>query len=301
MIGSVYSLVYRPNLSHLPQSVNLVYDVVAASANSQGYSRMTLAEIGAVIPFSRKTIRLALKRLLGGRYFSLVRRGRWRGSGMVIFVRIFQTSRKLLKKAVCIAKEFSTGKGVTPLSPPLHPPSLLPSENNLKTPRSRSKGQIMGDARGVLEKNPDIDVQTRQVILSTLGRMLFRERYFPVLTARPGAIDELLHRFSAISARPFVRTELGRVYRWARWMITDVFEQCRATPGAVLMAELGLTSDHLLETCADGSAAATRSRGVGLAHPTPRSPRRRSWSERGKVPSWGTKAIKNRKERRKEP
>lgn len=281
---TIYALVRRPDFSHWPQSVNLVYDVIASHADENGFCRLSLKQLCAITQRCRKTVKRAIRRLVAGHFLHAeIHHGR--GLTTRFYIRAFTVARKALEKGItALGRVFHRKRATSPT------PSPEQKTKNLKT-RPRSCGSVMGEVRHVVQGSPFLSEGGEAAILKTLGRMLFYEGFNAGLCSKPTAIADLMARLATVETPSGRRGQIRKLYGWARWWLVEQLADLGATPTA---SGLSLLAELILNPCLSSPTPTARdgksSRLVGTrgASPSGRwvSRRRKTWSEKGITPCW---------------
>ena len=306
---AVYELVKRPTpvLSIMPQSCNLVFDLLASAGDGEGCSSLTMAEIGALTRKSRQTVWHALNRLIGARLLEIRERRTGRGNGNVYFIRTFATGRKSRKPAS--EKVFMSDRFLSsPQS--VNPPTSKDSQKKQQTKASkdnvapRSPGHAMFLTRDVLKSNSHLTEDEKQTILQAFGFAVFKRGYFDRFQQAPGIFHDSLHLLA--QTRPPGLPRRGSPCRfffsWLLGLLRSMAEKYRLGLAAVVEA---IHAGDGSEKCKQGPQAreyvtmplsellksmATEPEGEVVHRPERRlnrvARRRPTWSDRGLVPSW---------------
>jgi hypothetical protein len=224
-----------------PPTTALVYDVLAVATGKTGRCRMALGDLCLITKRARRSVLLAVKRLVRAGLLKDLRAKHGRGWVYNFLLRAVLSCPKRLYNAVrAWINKFSTEKGAT--LP--HTPSVEKTKDSLKTRRIRSPGHLMLLVRRVVNGNLSLTEPARRAIMNTLGRILFHDGRFPIFADAPKAIKAMLSRFERIEAP---NVSLRKLYAWARWTTENILSE--NADGAGLRAVLhgfGLTSNDLI-------------------------------------------------------
>jgi len=274
MSTAVYELVKRPTsvLLIMPRSCNLVFDLLASSADKQGSSSLTMAEIGKTAHISRQTVWRALKRLLSAHLLEIREHGTGRGRGNVYFIRAFALGRKKRKpvsnKAFVDQRYFSSQESVTSLQSvtshhsvdrkgvsrrsalsfpqeSVSPRYYKESQKRLKSLKAskdttaiKSPGHAMFLARSVLKSNASITEDQKETLLQALGFAIFKRGWFDRIKATPGILHDSLHLLAQRRPPGFPARGSPRrwIFSWLLGLLKSMAEKYRLGVAAVVQA-----------------------------------------------------------------
>jgi len=311
-VTAVYELVKRPTpvLSIMPRSCNIVFDLLASFADEQGCSSMTMAGIGKAARISRQTVWHALNRLRGARLLDVREHNRGRGNANVYFIRVFATGRKQRKSASATVyvsnRFFSPAQNVNPR---LYKESQKKQkqEASKDTSAIKNRGHAMFLARGVLERNKYLNEDEKATALQALGYALFKRDWFEKIKATPGILHDSLHLL--VQRRPpgFPGRGAPRpwIFSWLLGLLKSMAEKYRLGIAAVVESIHAGDGSGKCKHSPQTRAYSPVELSTLLASMDKKAPesgvcsdegrrcrrvvhRRRTWADRGLVPSWGS-------------